>query len=356
MRQVLIDQTSRIEAIDLWAISPAPSASRDLASDCSFGFRSVSLVSPSARVVYAALAGDLAVAAAKFGASALSGSTAMLTEAIHSLVDSADQLLLLTGQSRARKPPDRTHPLGYGMETYFWSFVVALFVFFLGGLVAFYQGARHILTPHPIVSPVISLGVLVVSALFEGWSFAVGFREYKRVIRGRDIPLWSFIKASKDPSLYGTLLEDFSAVIGIAIAALGVIASSLLHIGWADGAASIGIGLLLVGVSAVLANETRSLIAGKPGARPLMEEVHTVLAADSRIVQIDEIATMHLGPQAILMALTLRFRSELSIPALDDAIREITFTLQAVEKRVAYVYVRPGPNGALPLRQTRPTA
>jgi cation diffusion facilitator family transporter len=305
----------------------------------------VSLVSPSARVVYAALAGDLAVAAAKFGASALSGSTAMLTEAIHSLVDSADQLLLLTGQSRARKPPDRTHPFGYGMETYFWSFVVALFVFFLGGLVALYQGVRHILMPQHIVSPAISLGVLVVSALFEGWSFAVGFREYKRVVRGRDIPLWSFIKGSKDPSLYGTLLEDFSAVIGIAIAALGVIASSLLHIGWADGAASIAIGLLLFGVSAVLVNETRSLIAGEAVAGPIMEELHRVLAADSRILQIDEIATMHLGPQTILMALTLRFRSELSIPALDDAIREITSTLQSMEKRVAYVYVRPRPNG-----------
>src|SRR3984957_18739532 len=128
MRQVLIDRTSRIDAIDLWAISPAPSTSRVLACDCSLDSGVVSLVSPSARVVYAALAGDLAVAAAKFGASALSGSTAMLTEAIHSLVDSADQLLLLTGQSRARKPPDRTHPFGYGMETYFWSFVVALFV------------------------------------------------------------------------------------------------------------------------------------------------------------------------------------------------------------------------------------
>src|SRR6202035_2222630 len=210
------------------------------------------------------------------------------------------------------------------METYFWSFVVALFVFFLGGLVALYQGVRHILMPQHIVSPAISLGVLVVSALFEGWSFAVGFREYKRVIRGRNIPLWSFIKGSKDPS---PLLEDFSAVIGIAIAALGVIASSMLHIGWADGAASIAIGLLLVGVSAVLANETRSLIAGEAVAGPIMEELHRVLAADSRIVQIDEIATMHLGPQAILMALTLRFRSELSIPALEDAIREITFTL-----------------------------
>src|ERR1700730_4978407 len=242
------------------------------------------------------------------------------------------------------------------METYFWSFVVALFVFFLGGLLAFYQGARHILTPQPIVSPVISLGVLLVSALFEGWSFGVGFREYKRVIRGRDIPLCSFIKASKDPSLYGTLLEDFSAVIGIAMAALGVIASSLLHIGWADGASAVVIGLILFGVSAVLANETRSLIAGEAVAGPIMKELHRVLAADSRIVQIDEIATLHLGPQAILMALTVRFRSELSIPALDDAIREITSTLQSVEKRLAHVYVRPGPNGALPLRQTRPTA
>lgn len=155
------------------------------------------MVSPSARVVYAALAGDLAVAAAKFGASALSGSTAMLTEAIHSLVDSADQILLLTDQSRARKAPDRTHPLGYGMETYFWSFFVALFVFFLGGLVAFYQGARHILTPQPIVSPAISLGALVVSALFEGWSFAVGFREYKRVIRVETSPCGPSLRRPK---------------------------------------------------------------------------------------------------------------------------------------------------------------
>src|ERR1700692_277823 len=158
MRQVLIDRTSRIDGIDLWALSPAPSASRVLASDCSLDSGVVSLVSSSARVVYAALAGALADAAAKFGASSLSDSTAMLTKAIHSLVDSADQILLLTGQSRARKTPDRTHPFGYGMETCFRSFVVALFVFFLGGLVAFYQGVRHILTTQPIVFSAICLG------------------------------------------------------------------------------------------------------------------------------------------------------------------------------------------------------
>jgi divalent metal cation (Fe/Co/Zn/Cd) transporter len=187
--------------------------------------------------------------------------------------------------------------------------------------------------------------VLVASALFEGSSFAVGLREYKRVIRGRNIPLWTFIKVSKDPSLYGTLLEDSAALIGIAIAVLGVVGSSLLHVAWADGAASIAIGVLLVGVSGVLANETRSLIAGESVAPPIMEELKRVLAADSRIVHLDEIATLHLGPQAILIALTLRFRSELSTAAIEEAIRGITSALKAAEKRVAYVYFRPGNGG-----------
>lgn len=183
----------------------------------------------------------------------------------------------------------------------------ALFVFFLAGVGALFQGVHRILRPQPIVSPAINLGALVAFALFEGWSFAVGFREYKRVIRGQEVPLWSFIKASKDPGLYGTLLEDSSAVIGIFVAALGVIASSFLHIGWADGAASVAIGVLLVGVSAVLGNETRSLIAGEAVAGPIMEESPRVLTADPRIAVIDEIATMHLGPQAISIALTPRF-------------------------------------------------
>ena len=266
----------------------------------------------------------------------------MLTEAIHSLVDSADQILLLTGQSRARKPPDRTHPLGYGMETYFWSFVVALFVFFLGGLVAFYQGARHILTPQPIVSPAISLGVLV------------GIRIVRRLVLRRRLPriqtgypgtrhplvvLHQGVQRSKSlwDALGGFLRGHWDRDSS---ARRHCVESAPYRL--ADGAASIAIGLLLVRVSAVLANETRSLIAGEAVAGPIMEELHRVLVADSRI---DEIATMHLVPQAILMELTLRFRSELSIPALDDAIREITSTLQSVEKRDAYVYVRPGPNG-----------
>jgi cation diffusion facilitator family transporter len=303
------------------------------------------MANASARVVYTALAGNTAIAAAKLGAFALSGSSAMLTEAIHSVVDTTDQILLLVGQARGRRAPDVSHPLGYGMETYFWSFIVALLVFMLGGAASLYQGVRHILAPAPITSPWLSLAVLALAALFEGMSFVVGFREYKRFVRGRAVGgravrLWTFIQWSKDPSLFATLLEDSGALIGIGLAALGVIAAAFFHIAWADGAASVAIGLLLVGVSGVLANETRTHIAGEAVAPPIMEEMKRVLAADSGIEEIANVATLHLGPQIILVALTLRFRA-VSSADLREAIRTLTAALKAVDDRVAYVFVRP---------------
>jgi cation diffusion facilitator family transporter len=295
----------------------------------------------STRVVLTALAGNGAIAAAKFVAAGLSGSTAMFTEAIHSLVDTGDQLLLLVGQSRGRRKPDETHPLGYGMETYFWSFVVALMVFVLGGMLSIYEGVRHILDPSPLVSPWISLGVLAVSAVFEGVSFRTGYREYKTVVRGRPVRLWAFIRASKDPGLVSVLLEDSAALIGIALAAAGVVASAFLHLAWADGAASVAIGVLLAGVAFVLANETRSLIAGEAVAPIVMERLKETLDRINCITDLEEIATLHLGPGAILVALTLAFRPKATSTSIDAAIVEITACLQATDGRVAYVYVRP---------------
>jgi cation diffusion facilitator family transporter len=296
----------------------------------------------STRVVYAALAGNAAIAVAKFGAFALSGSTAMLTEAIHSLVDTADQILLLVGEKRSREGPDPDHPLGHGMEAYFWSFIVALMVFLLGGVVGVYQGVRQILAPHAIGSPLISLGVLAVAAVFEGASLGVGLREYKRFVRGRPIRLWAFIKVSKDPSLYTSLLEDSAAIIGIAVAAIGVGSSWLFHIGWADGAASVAIGLLLTLVACFLVNETRSLIAGEAVAPPVLAALKQVIEADDRIVEILDIATLHLGPRSILVALTLSFRPDMTVAGLGDAIRDLTEAMQKADGRVAYLYVRPG--------------
>jgi cation diffusion facilitator family transporter len=293
------------------------------------------------RVVLAALAGNGGIALAKFIAAAISGSTAMFTEAVHSLVDTSDQLLLLIGQARARKPADETHPLGYGMEAYFWSFVVALMVFLLGGALSIYQGVTHLLAPQPVVSPWVSLLVLAISLVFEGASFLVGYREYRRVVRGRAIPLWAFIRASKDPSLISVLLEDSAALIGIGLAAIGVVASAFLHIAWADGAASIAIGLLLCGVAFVLANETRSLIAGEAVAPIVMERLRETLAGVGCINDFEEIATLHLGPNAILVALTVVFRPDASTDTLNTAIGNITQALRAADERVAFVYVRP---------------
>jgi len=295
----------------------------------------------SRRVVLAALAGNGAIALAKFGGAWVSGSTAMLTEGIHSLVDTADQVLLLVGQTRGERPADATHPLGYGMEVYFWSFVVALMVFLVGGVLSIYEGMRQILNPIPVVSPWISLIVLAVAAGFESTSFRIGYREYRRVVRGRATRLWAFIKASKDPALFAVLLEDSAALIGIGLAAAGVIASGFVHIAWADGAASISVGLLLISVAWVLANETRSLIAGEAVAPFVMERLKEALSRVDCITNLEDVATLHLGPGAILVALTLAFRRDSTTDMIEDAIREITQALQKADGRIAYVYVRP---------------
>ena len=299
------------------------------------------MIKSSRRVVLAALAGNGAIALAKFAAAGISGSTAMLTEAIHSLVDTADQVLLLVGQTRGERRADATHPLGYGMEVYFWSFVVALMVFLLGGVLSMYEGMRQILNPIPVISPWISMTVLAVAAGFESTSFRIAYREYRRVVRGRPTRLWAFIKASKDPTLFAVLLEDSAALIGIGLAATGVIASGFFHITWADGAASVVIGLLLIGVAWVLANETRSLIAGEAVAPIVMERLKEALSRVDCITDLEDVATLHLGPGAILVALTLAFRRDSTTDMIEDAIREITVALQKADGRIAYVYVRP---------------
>jgi cation diffusion facilitator family transporter len=295
----------------------------------------------STRVIYAALGGNVAIAIAKLVAYGVSGSSAMLTEAVHSFVDSVDQILLLIAQSRARKQRDRSHPLGYGMETYFWSFIVAVMVMLAGGVASIYQGVHALRTSEPLASATVSLVVLAIAAGFEGSSFSVAFREYKRIVRGRDTPLWTFIRRSKDPGLYATLLEDFSALIGIGFAALGVIASTMFHIHWADGAASIAIGALLMTVSVVLANETRSLIAGEAVAAPVLEKLQRALASEPRVMTVHDIATLHLGPHIIMVALTISFVPEMELRELRTALRDITKAFKDIDGRIAYVYVRP---------------
>ena len=201
-----------------------------------------------------------------------------------------------------------------------------------------YEGVRHVLHPTHVVSAWLSLGVLGMAALFEGISFKVGYNHYRRMVLGRQTQLWAFIKRSKDPTLISILLEDSAALIGIAVAAAGVIASSFFQVLWADGAASVLIELLLILVALILANEIRSLIAGEAVAPFVLERLKKTLADIDCITDLEEVATLHLGPNAILVALTLSFRRGSTAEMVRNAIEEITEALRKADGRVTYVY------------------
>lgn len=295
--------------------------------------------SGSHRVVFAALAGNLAIAVTKFVAALLTGSSAMLTEAIHSTVDTGNQGLLLLGLARAGRPPSRTHPFGYGMELYFWSFVVALMIFALGGAVSVYQGVHKILEPEPINRAWINFLVIGLAMLFEGGSFLVAWREFKTV-RG-DAPFFAALKGSKDPAIFAVLLEDGAALVGLAVAALGV-TGSILGAPWADGAASVAIGVLLVLVAVFLANETRSLLTGEAAAPRIVEAVRDALARDPRIESVAEVLSMHLGPREILLGVTLDFCDSLTARDIEDAADDFADLIQGVDARITRVFVRSG--------------
>lgn len=293
--------------------------------------------------VYAALAGNVAIAVVKFVAAALTASTAMLTEGVHSLVDSVDQLLLLVGQARGQRPPDRSHPLGYGLEVYFWTFVVSLMVFLAGGLFSAYEGVRKLSETGPADRPWINYLVLAISALFEGLSFAVGWREYRKASGGR-LNVFRYIRASKDPNIIVTLMEDGAALAGLAIAALGV-TGHVLGLQWADGAASIGIGVLLMAVAFVLANETRSLITGESAAPRVVRAIRDAVATCDDVDGEVDISTLQLGPQEILVLVGLVLRDGID---RQQVVRAITDRVREVDGRIARVYFRPvdAPTGA----------
>ena len=298
----------------------------------------------STKVVYAALAGNVLVALSKFVAAALSGSSAMLTEGIHSSADTLNQVLLLIGTRRSRARPDASHAFGYGMEVYFWAFVVAVMVLFVGAAASFYEGVAELRNVRPISAPGVSLAVLALSMLFEGASFSVGYREYKRIVRGRKVDgqhvgLWRFIGISKDPNLYESLLEDMTALIGIAIAATGVVASAYFGVLWADGAASVAIGVLLMADAAVIASATRSLIAGEAAAPPILAQIEA-LRTEGTSLHIPEVRTLQLGPRTILVAVTISVTPGQSVPTVGREMDEFSERLKALDRRISDVLFR----------------
>ncbi|MXP65170.1 cation transporter [Roseomonas sp. M0104] len=297
--------------------------------------------------VYAALAGNVAVAVTKFGAAVLSGSSAMLSEAIHSTVDSGNQALMLLGMHKAARPADELHPFGHGQEVYFWSFIVAMLIFGIGACVSVWEGVEQVLHPVPAQNVWISYGVLALAFVFEGTSLYFGAREFRRQTRPRGRWLRA-ARRTKDPIAMTAVFEDSAAVAGVVIAALGVMLDHLF--GWPvmEGVASLLIGLLLGVTALFLARESRSLLLGESVAPEVRQDIARLVRADSRVVRLDRILTLHLGPAYVLVALTLDFHDRLGDEAVEAGTREIARRIRAAHEEVGTVLFEPRdkPSGA----------
>jgi cation diffusion facilitator family transporter len=300
---------------------------------------------PSSRTaVYAALVGNLFVAATKGVAAAISGSSSMLSEAVHSLVDCGNEVLLLHGQRRAARPPDMEHPFGYGRELYFWSFVVALLIFALGAGVSIYEGVIHMLAPEPIRDPMINYIVLALAFVFEGASWVVSFRQF-RAASGKNELYDAFVR-SKDPPSFMVLFEDSAALLGIVFAAAGTFGSVALDMPVLDGVASILIGLVLAGVAMLLARESKSLLIGEPAERELVDSILRDAAGVRGVVRANGALTSHLSPDDIVVSLSLEFEDRLCVPELEEVVREIERVVREKHPQVASLFVKPQTPGA----------
>lgn len=277
--------------------------------------------------IYGAIAANVAIAITKFIVAGVTGSSAMLSEGVHSAVDTFNGILLLVGLRLSQRPATDEHPFGHGKELYFWSLIVAVLIFGLGGGVSFYEGIQHIQQPEPIRDPMWNYVVLGAAALFEGTSFAIALRQFRRQARER--PFWSALHGSKDPTTYTVLAEDSAALVGLLIAVAGIYLSHRLGIPELDGVASLLIGLLLAGVAVLLIRESRGLLIGE-GVRPeTARAIRDMALLRPRVSAVGRILSMYMGPEDVLAIIDLDFEAGTSteeaaaaIASLEREVRE----------------------------------
>ncbi|PBB90841.1 cation transporter [Mesorhizobium sp. WSM3864] len=299
--------------------------------------------SGSKRVIYAALAGNVAIALTKFAAAFFTGSSAMLSEGVHSLVDTGNGALLLYGMRRAARPPDRTHPLGHGRELYFWSFIVALLVFALGAGVSFYEGVIHIMAPEPIVNAKVNYIVLGLSFLFEGSSWLVALKEF-RGQKGR-LGWFEAVRMSKDPSIYTVLFEDSAALLGLVVAFVGILSAELLGIPELDGAGSIGIAVILGATAIFLARESKGLLIGEPASPEVQRKVLAIAQEDPAVQRANGILSVHIGPEEIVAGLSIEFEDHLTAPEIEACVERLEARLKSDMPEITRLFVKPQATG-----------
>jgi cation diffusion facilitator family transporter len=295
--------------------------------------------SGSERTVYAALAGNLLIAVTKFIAAALTGSSAILSEGVHSLIDTGNELLLLYGLRRAALPPDPEHPFGHGRELYFWSFIVALLLFALGAGVSFYEGIMHIRDPRPVENVMVSYVVLALSAIFEGLSWRVAFKEFNR--RRGNLGFFAAVHQSKDPTAFTVLFEDTAALAGIFVAFIGIFAAQILEMPELDGLASIGISVILAVTAVFLARESKGLLIGEPASRKLEAAILEIAGQDYAIRSANGVLTVHLAPDQIVAALSAEFEDNVSVPDVEACIVRLERRLRSEHPEITVLFVKP---------------
>jgi cation diffusion facilitator family transporter len=301
--------------------------------------------SKSQLAIYAAIAGNLAIAVTKFVAAAFTGSAAMLSEAIHSTVDTGNGGLMLLGVRKSRKPPDREHPFGHGHELYFWTLVVGVLIFGVGGGMSTYEGILHILHPVLPENPAWSYSVLGIATLFEATTWVFGWKAFSAERRGKGV--LETIHDSKDPSSFTVLLEDSAALLGLVFAFLGIFLGQQLGLSYLDGAASVVIGLLLCGVAVLMVYESKGLLIGEGLDSDTLKSIRLLVQADPAVERVKHLHTMYLGPHEVLLTIELRFKSSISALEVRRAVRRIREAIQSQHRDVTQIFF-----GAESLSQT----
>ena len=299
----------------------------------------MSAVTASTRTLVVALLANLGIAVSKFVAAAITGSSAMLTEGVHSVVDSTNQLLLMWGRHASKRAPDKLHPFGYGRELYFWSFVVAVLVFSAGAGVSVYEGIIHILHPEPAVSPLIAYAVLLIAFLLEGWSTIEAWRDFRKA---KGALGWvQAIRRSKDPPAFIVLLENGAAIAGVIAAAIGLLLAQLTGNPFFDGAASVVIGVILAFTAALLAFESKGLLIGEAADPDLVRELRELASGKKGVVGVGHVLTIHSAPDIITAMINVDFDNAISAGEVERIVSEVELEAQERWPQVRRLFIRP---------------
>ncbi|HLZ41326.1 MAG TPA: cation diffusion facilitator family transporter [Candidatus Sulfotelmatobacter sp.] len=292
----------------------------------------------SRKVIYAAIAANVAIAIGKYAAAILTGSSAMLAEAFHSTADSGNELLLLIGMKRSARPPDALHPYGHGKALYFYSLLVAVYIFGVGGGLAIHDGISHLRHPQLGDHPAWNYAVLLFAIGFELYSWFISYRELQRR-KDPDESVWDEIIGSKDPTVFTVFLEDTAGIIGACLALLGIFLGHVFHNPYFDPAASILIGLLLAAMAFFLGRESGALLVGERTNRATMKKVREIITADPSVERAGDLLTMQLGPNQVLLTVEIQFRRPLNIDQLEAAIDRIETRIRQAEPTIDRIFI-----------------